>query len=160
MAVLLALAVAAPTDAQISTTPSVPGSPVPTRHAVDLTARLKVKRRGGAFVGTGPVAGKPFGTGAMTSRSTVTSRSPLRTATTLTARYKAGTVTFKGSGHYSGSTFLATVAATGGTGAYHAIAGQGLKVTDVSRRGSDTLRVSGNVTYTDPAPAAAPPSGY
>jgi hypothetical protein len=158
LGVLLAVVAAASTGAQTPTTPAGPAAPVATRHAVNLTAKLKIKRVGGAFVGTGPVSGPPFGRGGLTSRSTVRSRSPLRTATTLTARYATGSVTLQGSGHYSGSTFLATMAVTSGTGAYRGIRGSGLKVSDVSRRGVDTLRVSGGVVYADPAAPA--PAGY
>lgn len=160
-ALLSTLGMVAPSGAQLSTTPTstptttpAPVAPVAMKHALGLVAKLRIKSHGGAFVGTGPVSGPPFGGGTITSRSVITRRSPLRTATTLTARYKTGTVVFKGVGHYVGRTFEATMTVTGGTGAYRAIKGSKLTATDVNRNGIDTLRLQGAVTYSAAAGAA------
>lgn len=133
------------TTTQTTSTTTPP--PAPVVHTVSLTAKLKIKLRKGAFVGTGPVTGKPFGKGKFRSRSTVQRTSPLRIKTTLTATYKAGTIVFKGTGTYVGSTFKATVNVSRGTGAYAKAKGRKLKVTGRSRNGVDTLKVKGKISY-------------
>jgi hypothetical protein len=121
--------------------------PAPVTHTVRITAKLKIKLRKGAFVGTGKVDGKPFGKGKFRSRSTVAHTHPLLIKTTLTGTWKAGTVVFKGKGTYVGSTFKATVDVSRGTGAYKHATGKKLKVTDRARNGVDTLKVRGKITY-------------
>ena len=121
--------------------------PTPVAHMASLTAKLKIKLRKGAFVGTGPVTGKPFGKGRFRSRSTVQHTSPLRIKTTLTATYTDGTIVFKGTGKYVGSTYKATVDVARGTGAYKEATGKKLKVTDVAKHGVDTLKLKGKITY-------------
>ncbi len=133
------------------TTPTTPATPEPTlqkrTRAVSLTAKLRVRPSGGAFVGTGSVAGKPFGKGRFRSRAVITSRSPLRTASTFTATYKKGKVTFKGAGRYVGSTFRATVKVASGTRAYRGITGSKLKVSSSNRGGAERVRLTGKVRY-------------
>jgi hypothetical protein len=137
-----------PGTTQTTTTePSTTTPPVLVTHNASLTAKLRIKLRKGAFVGTGPVTGKPFGKGNLRSRSTVQHTSPLRVKTTLTATYKNGTIVFKGTGKYVGSTFKATVDVSRGTGAYKEATGKKLKVTDRARNGVDTLKVNGKITY-------------
>jgi hypothetical protein len=151
LGVLAALAVGgAATFAQdpgTTQTTTTTAPPVPVAHTASLTAKLRIKPQGGAFVGTGPVTGNPFGKGKLRSRSVVTRRSPLRTATTITTTYKTGTIVFKGTGRYVGSTFKATVDVTRGTGAYAKATGRRLKVTDVVKRGVDTLKLKGKISY-------------
>jgi hypothetical protein len=137
---------ATPTTPTTQTTP-----PAPTPHAVSLVAKLRIKPRGGAFVGTGRVEGKPFGKGRMTTRSTVKSRSPLRISTTLTVRYEEGKVVLKGTGRYVGSTYKATMKVSSGTGDYRRITGSNLKVTSRNKAGVETLRVKGTVRYAEPS---------
>jgi hypothetical protein len=131
-----------PTETTTTTAP-----PPPVTHTVSITAKLKIKLRKGAFVGTGKVDGKPFGKGKFRSRSTVQHTSPLRIKTTLTGTWKAGTIVLKGTGTYVGSTFKATVNVSRGTGAYKHATGKKLKVTDRARNGVDTLKVRGKITY-------------
>jgi hypothetical protein len=133
-------------------TTTLPVAPTPTRHYVSLTAKLKIKPQGGAYVGTGPVTGAPFGSGRFTSRSVVTRRVPLRTATTLTAVYSGGSVTFRGNGEQTGSVFKATVNVSAGTGKFRGIKGYALHVTDTNRNGGDTLRMTGSVTFAAATP--------
>ncbi len=146
----LVLAFSAATPAQSPTTPTTttPAPPEPTTRAVSLTARLRIKPSRGAFVGTGRVSGKPFGTGRARTRSTIKSRSPLRIRTSLTVVYKRGRVVFAGTGRYVGLTFKATMRVSSGTGIYRDITGSGLKVTSSNRSGVELLRLRGRVRYT------------
>jgi hypothetical protein len=122
-------------------------------HAVSVTAKLHIKPQGGAFVGSGAASGLPFGAGRARLRSTIKSRSPLRTASTLTIVTTKGNAIFKGTGRYVGSTFKSTMKVFSGAGEYHAIAGTDLAVTVSSRNGVDTLRMKGTVRY---GPSAVP----
>jgi hypothetical protein len=135
------------TTTETTTTTTTTAPPAPVVHTVSLTAKLRIKQRKGAFVGTGPVTGNPFGKGSFRSRSVVQHTSPLRIKTTLTATYKKGTIVFKGKGGYVGSTFKATVDVSRGTGAYAKAKGKKLKVTDRARNGVDTLKLKGKITY-------------
>lgn len=140
----LVLALSAATAAQ---TPAIP-STAKAKHAVNLTANLRISPQGGAFVGTGRATGTPFGMGRAKVRSTVKSTSPLRTSTTLTVVVaKRGSAVFKGTGRYVGSTFKVTMRAVSGSGAYRGIEGTNLAVTSVSRNGIDRLRMTGTVRY-------------
>jgi hypothetical protein len=135
----------APTTTSQTSTTTTP--PAPVVHDASLTAKLKIKLRKGAFVGTGKVDGRPFGKGKLRSRSVVQHTSPLRIKMTLTAMYKAGTLVLKGKGTYVGSTLKATVDVSRGTGAYKKATGKKLKVTDRARNGVDTLKLKGKITY-------------
>jgi hypothetical protein len=134
---------------QTTTTTTTATPPPPVAHTASLTAKLRIKLRHGAFVGTGPVAGKPFGKGKFKSRSTVHSTHPLRIHTTLTGTWKAGTIVFKGTATYVGSTYKGTFHVSRGTGAYAKATGKNLKVTDRARNGIDTLKLKGKITYPD-----------
>lgn len=146
-AAALVLAMSAVTAAQ---TPAPGTSATPTvkpSHAVDLTAKLRIKPVGAAFVGTGPTTGTPFGSGRAKLRSTITSRSPLRTSTTLTIVTTKGNAVFKGPGRYVGNTFTLTMKAFSGAGRYRGITGTNLAVRSVNRGGVDRLRMKGTVRY-------------
>lgn len=128
--------------------PSEQGVPIQkTTHAVNLTAKLRVRAQGAAFVGTGSLSGEPFGAGRAKVRSTIKSRAPLRTSTTLTVITNKGNAVFRGNGRYVGSTFKATMKALSGAGAYRGITGANLAVTVVSRNGVEVLRMKGTVRY-------------
>lgn len=159
LTLLLALAlVLAMTTVTAAQTPD----PAPTTakeravHAVNLTAKLRIKPQGSAFVGAGAASGTPFGTGRARLRSTIKSRSPLRTSSTLTVVTTKGKAVFKGTGRYAGSTFKVTMKASSGAGRYRGIEGSNLAVTVVSRNGIDLLRMRGNVRFraavTQPTP--------
>jgi hypothetical protein len=131
---------AAATEAPVQVVPKAP-------HAVNLTAKLKVKPVGGAFVGTGPASGTPFGAARAKLRSTIERRGPLRTASTLTIVTTRGNAVFKGTGRYVGTTFKATMRAFSGAGTYRGVQGTNLAVTSTNRNGTDTLRMKGTVRY-------------
>ena len=118
-----------------------------TVHAVNLTAKLKIKPQGSAFVGSGAAWGTPFGAGRGRLRSTVKTRGPLTTASTFTIVTTKGNVVFKGTGRYVGRTFKVTMRAVSGAGAYRGVTGSHLAVTVVTRNGVDLLRMKGNVRY-------------
>ena len=132
-----------PTTTETTTAPP----PTPVEHTASLTAKLKIKYRKGAFVGTGPVTGKPFGKGRFRSRLILVQSKPLRIKGTLTATYKAGSIVFKGKGTYVGSTFKATFDVARGTGAYAKATGKKLKVTSRAHRGVDTMKLKGKISY-------------
>ena len=147
------LAFSGATSAQVPTVPEAPPPPDPPvkkTRTVALNAKLRVRQRGGDYLGSGPVSGKPFGKGRFNSRSKLTSRSPLRTASTFVATYKRGKITFKGTGRYVGSTFKATIRVTSGTRAFRDITGRNLTFTSVNRGGIERVRVKGKVRYTHP----------
>lgn len=144
----LALTMSAATAAQ------TPADPKPA-HTVNLTAKLKIKPQGGAFVGSGAATGTPFGKGRGRLRSTIKSRAPLTTSSTFTIVTTKGSAVFKGTGRYVGTTFKSTMRAFSGAGAYRGITASSLAVTVVSRSGIDTLRMKGTVRYgVAPAPTA------
>jgi hypothetical protein len=125
-------------------------------HAVNLTAKLKTKPQGAAFVGTGPASGTPFGIGRAKTRSTIKTRSPLRTSTTLTVVTTKGNAVFKGTGRYVGKTFRSTMKAFSGAGRYRGIEGSNLAVSIVTSNGVDRLRMTGTVRYGAAAIPTAP----
>lgn len=151
-ALVLALALAAATPAQTSA-PSTTQAVAKATHAVNLTANVRVMPSGGAFAGSGRATGTPFGMGRAKVRSTIKSRSPLRTSTTLTIVVAGkGNAVFKGTGRYVGSTFKATMRVFSGAGAYSGIEGSNLALSSVNRNGVDRLRLTGSVRYGDAAP--------
>jgi hypothetical protein len=143
----LLLATSAGTGAQ------TPAAKAP--HTVSLTAKLKTKPQGAAFVGTGAASGTPFGTGRARMRSTIKTRSPLRTSSTLTVVTTKGNAVFKGTGRYVGKTFKSTMKAFSGAGTYRGIEGSNLAVSVVTSNGVDRLRMTGTVRY---GTAAVPPA--
>ena len=145
----LVAAVTAPSAAQ---TPVAPPAEE-TAQDVNLTAKLKIRPKGAAFVGSGTASGTPFGSGRATLRSTIKSRSPLRTSSTLTVVTSKGNAVFKGTGRYVGSTFKVTMKAVRGAGRYRGIQGSNLAVTVVTRSGVDLLRMKGSVRYGAAQPA-------
>ena len=146
----LVAALTAPSAAQTQVAPPAEE----TTRDVNLTAKLKIKPQGSAFVGSGAATGTPFGSGRARLRSTIKSRSPLRTSSTLTVVTAKGNAVFQGTGRYAGSTFKVTMKAVRGAGRYRGIQGSNLAVTVVSRNGVDLLRMKGSVRYgaTQPAP--------
>lgn len=142
LAIIVALALTMSTTSAAQT----PVAPKPA-HAVNLTAKLKIKPQGGAFVGSGAATGTPFGKGRGRLRSTIKSRAPLTTSSTFTVVTTKGNAVFRGTGRYVGTTFKSTMRAFSGAGAYRGVSGSNLAVTVTSRNGIDTLRMKGTVRY-------------
>jgi hypothetical protein len=147
VAVLAAGGAATSAQSPPTTETTTTAPPAPVEHTVSTTAKLKIKYRYGAYVGTGPCYGKPFGKGKFRSRLVLVSSKPLRIKGSLTATYKAGTIVFKGKGTYVGSTFKATFDVSRGTGAYAKAKGKKLRVTSRAHNGVDTMKLKGKISY-------------